>query len=193
MSSRVLSILVVGAGLWSLPGCAASDPADDVPEHEAVYSLTIVNLEEDGTDHVKVVAITASQQRDLNASRAHYEALAQSADPDDPLDAERVASAAQAISRDSGCSGTSMWAYAQPDLEGQQICFSGHGYASLESYGWAGDVMSYWAGQYGGGWYEGWPLIPPPYSHLVESFNAYGKNEFFFMDPESDQVDWLLQ
>lgn len=132
----------------ALAGCVgAGDVETGAPQEEAQFTRTIVHLDADGSRTVKVVAITAAEQR------ADVEALARAGGHVTLEDgAEHVASAGQALSRDTSCLGSSIWLFDLPNMTGNEICFSGTGTVDLRDYGrgngglWARNVVSFWAG-----------------------------------------------
>lgn len=161
LSFVVFTGALAGWGLASDRTAEASQVMDPRynQEIEPRYARTIVQLEADGTTTVRTELITASEQRRQVAAREA--ALAPSRGEDPSFDDERLGTTILAISVDSSCNGASMWMFDQPNLTGNEICFTGQGYTDLHNYTrlvcanpwgpcwiltWAGATASYWAG-----------------------------------------------
>ncbi len=143
-------IKLVGLTAIALPATAcvmdAEEPGDiDLAAAEVeIFTRTIVTLHDDGTETVEQRAVTLDAQlgdQDLRELRlvGEYEGLGTAAD---------------AISRDTGCAGSAIWIFDQANLTGNEICFVGAGTVNLASYcldsacsdQWDKNVRSYWAG-----------------------------------------------
>jgi len=143
-------IKLISFTAMALPATAcvmhAEEPGDiDLAADEAeVFTRTIVTLHEDGTETVELREVTLDAQlgdQHLREVRlvGEYEGLGTAAD---------------AISRDTGCAGSAIWIFDQANLTGNEICFVGAGTVDLEAYclngacsdRWGQNVRSYWAG-----------------------------------------------
>lgn len=151
MISRAVRIAsqLVGISLIAASAACVADTSEpgiesiDV-EADEVYTRTIVHLAEDGTERVVQVQITRAEQLREQAERV---AVASG-------EHEGLGTAAQAITQDSSCAGSSMWIFDQTNLAGNEICFHGAGSAFLGNYcrtagcgsTWNHAVRSYWSG-----------------------------------------------
>ncbi|HZS38253.1 MAG TPA: hypothetical protein VFF06_15555 [Polyangia bacterium] len=154
-------------------GCAPDSSPDG-----ASFNRTIVVLHPDGTQDVRTEQITVEQQQTEIAVRAQR--LQQAA--------SGVGVAQQALTQDTGCAGSSMWLFDQATLTGNEICFTGQGYANFSSYfdtcygtpprcnTWATSVRSFWSG------FEGGYFIP-----------SSGPAEFFYPYVRVDSADSIVQ
>jgi hypothetical protein len=138
-------------------GCAASteDGAASRSETSEALTRTIVTFDVDGTEKVRTETITRETQLREIEERETF--LGERAEPK-PKDG--VGTTSSALTLDSGCAGSSLWMFDGQNLSGNEICFTGAGWANLANYSdrmycsgnicswgtWAKNVRSLWAG-----------------------------------------------
>src|SRR5262245_27338979 len=157
---RILGVSLVALGISACAAGVGENDDDSVEgdvqvEASETFTRTIVRLEGDGREIVEVQVVTRAEQLMAQEQRARM------------LESEREGfDPATAIVKDSGCASSSMWIFDQPNLHGNEICFTGAGDANLYNYcrisqeivpgtyvctdRWNNDVRSYWAGSDGG-------------------------------------------
>jgi hypothetical protein len=153
-------------------GCAAADPE--------TVTLTIVDLQPDGTFTVDERIITAEEQHALLDTKAggHVDF-------------------AKPIARDTHCDGRSLWLFDDLGFTGNMLCLRGGGTVTLSSFAhhcwfgtrpgcasWSGRVQSLWAGESPGSVVNDAPF---PAQKIID-FGVYQKFTKFYDDPELNNI-----
>lgn len=162
--------------LASFTGCQ-QDGAEDPEE---MVEVTVLTLEEDGSQSVEIQHITRVEQERMAEERRQARALA----AEGKVDPSAAAAAGlgenpQSLTaqQDGGCAGPSLWIYSQPNRTGSMLCVrnvghDGTGAATFNlpadwTYGvgtkypqsyWSGEDLGWWYGPYGGDSFQAWEI-----------------------------------
>jgi hypothetical protein len=164
-------------------GCGDGAPEDaGLQKPEETFTRTIVVLHADGTQDVKELTVSASQQK-LDVERRNAAERAQAGSGASTFSADGVGQTSQAmvrppvpIAQDSCDDKDALWMFDRANLTGNEICFYGVGTVDLSTYlrirgatfwlSWKGAVRSLKNGSEYSTFVT--PLIDPDGGHNVE-------------------------
>jgi hypothetical protein len=184
--------VAIAMSVFVLAACGGtpseSEEAKTTSENEALVSRTMVSFDEQGHATSKVETITRAQQlAEIEERQRMVDAM------NHPQHGIQKTSSAM-TTQDNSCAGSSLWMFDGENLTGNEICFSGQGWANLGDYAdgafvcsgwycfrptWAKHARSLWAG------------VDTGYLYPCSGFGAYERRDVLSV-PEQESITLYL-